>query len=437
MVDSVASRSLASTAQQVFIDFRIATMVADSKTPYGQLLNHWMGVRDGKIIWIEPQPTELPTWQHVEWIQGNQRWLTPGLIDCHTHLVYGGNRADEWERRLNGESYQSIARSGGGIASTVRATRAATEDILFDTAAVRLESMIREGVTTVEIKSGYGLDLETELKMLRVARRLAEWSGVDVEATLLAAHAVPPEFAGRADQYLDLVCHTILPASKPWCTAVDIFCESIAFSLEQAETLFKAAINHGLNVKIHAEQLSYLGSAALAARYGALSADHLEYLTDADCRILKEHRTVATLLPGAFYFLKETQKPPVQSLLDHQVSIAIATDCNPGSSPISSPRTAGNMACTLFGLTPEQALAGLTRNAATALGLEHRCGTIEVGKDADFAVWQVDSPAEILYTIGNSTCESSYKKGRKLFCRPEGHQHPNHGTTGLSTKTGG
>lgn len=399
-----------SVVDTVFLGFRIATM-EKSSVAYGTLNDHAIGVKDGKIAWIIPrqQLPELHDTQNI--VEGNNRWLTPGLIDCHTHLVYGGNRADEWEARLGGKSYEEIARAGGGILSSLRNTRAASESELVDAASRRLSHLMAEGVTTVEIKSGYGLDTATELKMLRAARKLPSKHQVHVETTLLGAHAVPPEFTGRADDYIDLVCKEMIPQAKEVCTAVDAFCETIAFDVEQTKRVLATARDHGLKIKVHAEQLTHMGMAAEAARMGAISADHLEYLSTDDCAVLAEHGTVATLLPGAFYCLKEKQCPPVQDLLKHDVPIAIATDSNPGSSPVVSLLLMGNMACNLFGLTPELALAGMTRNAAKALGLQDDIGTLEVGKQADFAAWDVNSPAEIFYQLGGNLCVSTYKNG--------------------------
>ena len=383
----------------------------DLGVPYGMLDDHWIGIADGKIAWIRPQGNQSPQDLATNVIVGNGRLLTPGLIDCHTHLVYGGNRADEWERRLGGESYQSIAAGGGGILSTVQATRSASEDELYASAVKRLNRLAQEGLTTIEIKSGYGLDLETELKMLRVARRLSSALPIDIETTLLAAHALPREFAGRADAYIDWVCEEMIPAARGLCSAADVFCETIAFNLSQSRRVLETAVRCGMKIKIHAEQLSHTGSAVMAAELGALSVDHVEYLTDADCQTLAQHGTVATLLPGAFYFLRETQSPPIRALVDNDVPMAIATDSNPGSSPFLSLLTVANLGCVLFGLTPEQVLAGVTRNAALALGLLGSRGTIEVGKNADFAVWDVKTPAEIMYAIGGNPCIGIFKNG--------------------------
>jgi imidazolonepropionase len=329
-------------------------------------------------------------------------WITPGLVDCHTHLVYGGNRSREIEMRWSGASYEEIARQGGGILATVRATRALDEVELLAASLPRLQALAAEGVTTVEIKSGYGLTLADELKMLRVARRLAEQVPVNVSTTLLAAHALPPEFAGRADDYVTHVCDEMIPAAaaERLVDAVDVFCERIAFSPAQCERVFKTAVRHGLPVKGHFEQLSNQGGARLAARFKALSADHLEHLDAAGAQALAEAGTVAVLLPGACYFLRETQKPPVAALRAAGVPMAVASDLNPGTCPLASLRLAMNMACTLFGLSPEEAFLGATRHAAGALGLTDRVGTLAVGKQADFLVWDIDHPAELVCEFG-------------------------------------
>jgi imidazolonepropionase len=328
--------------------------------------------------------------------------LTPALIDCHTHLVYGGSRATEFELRLKGASYEEISRSGGGILSTVTATRTATEEELFSQSLPRFDALLAEGVGTVEIKSGYGLDLETEIIMLRVARKLGSERNVRVKTSFLGAHAIPPEFKGKADAYIDFVCEDVLPLvhEEKLADTVDGFCENIAFSTKQIYRVFDKATALGLPVKLHAEQLSNLGGAALAANYGALSADHLEYLDEAGVQAMAKSGTVAVVLPGAFYTLRETQFPPLHSLRKAGVPLAIATDCNPGSSPLTSVLLCMNMACTLFRMTPEEALSGVTRVAAQALGIGHEVGTIEVGKKAEFAVWNVDQPAELAYRMG-------------------------------------
>jgi imidazolonepropionase len=373
---------------------------------YGEIRDAAIAVRGGRIAWLGPR-SALPAGARaaVEH-DGQGRLLTPGLIDCHTHIVYGGNRSGEFEARLNGATYEEISRSGGGIMSTVRATRAASEDELMQASLRRVRSLLAEGVTTLEIKSGYGLDLETERKMLRAARRIGERLPVRVKTTFLGAHALPPEFAGKADAYIDEVSDRMLPAlaSEGLVDAVDAFCEKIGFSSAQTERVFQAAERHGLPVKLHAEQLSDQGGAALTARYRGLSADHLEYLSPEGIAAMAEAGTVAVLLPGAFYFLRETTLPPLAALREAGVPIAISTDCNPGTSPMTSLLLVMNMACTLFRMTPLEALAGVTRNAAAALGLGGEIGTLEVGKAADFALWDVERPGELAYGIGGNPC---------------------------------
>jgi imidazolonepropionase len=359
-------------------------------------------VTTGTLIeWIGPR-TQLPSGEFpaVNDLQG--AWVTPGLIDCHTHTVFGGNRSGEFEQRLQGVSYAEIAAQGGGIASTVRATREATEDELFASAAKRLKSLMRDGVTTVEMKSGYGLDLANERKLLRVIRRLAEELPISVRSTCLAAHALPPEYKDRADDYIDLVCSEMLPAlaAEGLVDAVDAFCEYLAFSPEQVERVFVAAQQLGLPVKLHAEQLSSLHGSSLAARYKALSADHLEFMDEDDAIAMAAAGTVAVLLPGAFYFLRETQLPPMEALRKHKVKIAIASDLNPGTSPALSLRLMLNMACTCFRMTPEEALAGATLHAAQALGMADTHGSLEVGKVADFVAWDIERPADLAYWLG-------------------------------------
>lgn len=359
-------------------------------------------VTAGSLIeWIGPR-SQAPSADYTQVHDLQGAWVTPGLIDCHTHTVFGGNRSGEFEQRLQGVSYAEIAAQGGGIASTVRATRTATEDELFASADKRLRSLLRDGVTTVEIKSGYGLDLANERKMLRVARRLGEALPVSVRATCLAAHALPPEYKDRADEYIDHICTEMLPAlaAEGLVDAVDAFCEYLAFSTEQVERVFKVAQQLGLPVKLHAEQLSSLHGSSLAARYHALSADHLEFMTEDDAIAMAASGTVAVLLPGAFYFLRETQLPPMDALRKHGVKIAIASDLNPGTSPALSVRLMLNMACTLFRMTPEEALAGATQHAATALGMGDTHGSLEVGKVADFVAWQIDRPADLAYWLG-------------------------------------
>jgi imidazolonepropionase len=357
---------------------------------------------DGEYIaWIGPR-AELPAGDYAESVDLDGAWLTPGLIDCHSHLVFGGDRSGEFEQRLQGVSYAEIAAAGGGIASTVRATREASEEELLADALKRARRLLREGVTSLEVKSGYGLDLVNERKMLRVARRLGETLPLTVRATCLAAHALPPEYAGRADAYIDLVCTELLPqlAAEGLVDAVDAFCEHLAFSPAQVERVFQAAAALGLPVKLHAEQLSALGGSSLAARYRALSADHLEYMTEDDAMAMAKAGTVAVLLPGAFYLLRETQAPPIDLLRRHGVAMAIASDLNPGTSPALSLRLMLSMACTSFRLTPEEALAGVTLHAACALGLAASHGSLEAGKVADFVAWDIQRPAELAYWLG-------------------------------------
>jgi imidazolonepropionase len=397
----------------LWTDARVATMAGSA--PYGAIGDGAVAIDGGSIAWVgsaDALPGPPETLAHTVERTGG-RWITPGLIDCHTHLVYGGQRAFEFEQRLHGVSYEEIARAGGGIAATVRATRDATEEELARTARVRLRRLLEEGVTTVEIKSGYGLDTASEARMLRVARGLANELPVTVSTTFLGAHAVPPEYAGRADDYIDLVCDEMLPAvaAAGLADAVDAFCERIAFSVSQTERVFAAAARHGLPVKLHAEQLSDSSGAQLVARHRGLSADHLEHLSAEGVRALAEVGSVAVLLPGAFYFLRETRVPPVDQLREHRVPIAVSTDSNPGSSPVTSLLLMLNMACTLFRLTPEEALAGVTREAARALGLGAQRGTLEVGKVADLAVWDVEEPAELAYAVGANPCHAVIRAG--------------------------
>ena len=400
----------------LWTDARLATMAPVAGNPYGAIENGAVAVAADRIHWVGDQsrlPSHIPAGVSVHSAGG--RWVTPGLIDCHTHLVYGGDRAREFEQRLTGVSYEEIARQGGGIVSTVTATRAASEDQLVALAGPRLAALAAEGVTTIEIKSGYGLDGDTELKMLRAARRLGEGGGVDVVTSFLGAHALPAEYAGRGDDYIDFVCAQVMPrvAELGLADAVDAFCEGIGFTVAQTERVFHKARALGLPIKLHAEQLSDLGGTALAARFGALSADHLEYVSEPSIEAMAESGTVAVLLPGAFYFLRETRKPPVDLFRRHNVPIAIATDSNPGSSPVSSLLLMLNMACTLFQMTPEEALTGVTRHAAAALGRADKVGTLEAGKQADFVLWEIDQPAELAYRIGFNPCYQVIKSGRR------------------------
>jgi imidazolonepropionase len=356
---------------------------------------------EGRIVYAGAV-ADAPVLDPVRRIDCEGRWITPGLIDCHTHLVHGGDRSHEFELRLAGASYEEIARAGGGIVSTMKATRAASEDALVASALPRLDALIAEGVTTVEIKSGYGLDTATELRMLRAARRLGVERPVRVATTFLGAHALPPEYAGDADGYIAMLCDVLLPqvAAAGLADAVDAFCEGIGFSLAQTERVFQAAAAHGLPVKLHAEQLSNLHGTALAARYDAVSSDHLEYLDEAGVAAMARAGTVATLLPGAYYFVRETKLPPIAALRAAGVPIALATDCNPGTSPLTSLLLTMNMGAMLFGLTVDECLLGVTRNAARALGLADRIGTLEAGKACDLAIWNIERPAELVYRMG-------------------------------------
>ena len=394
----------------IWTNVNLATMAGPG---YGGLRDGAIAVRDGTIAWVGAR-TSLPAGTRAK-IEHDCRgqWLTPGLVDCHTHIVYAGNRSDEFEARLNGVPYEEIARRGGGILSTVRATRAADEAALMTATLPRVISLLSEGVTTLEIKSGYGLELAAEARTLRVARVLCRHLPIRICTTFLGAHAVPPEYSGRSDDYIAYICAEMLPAlaREGLVDAVDAFCENIAFSPKQTARVFDAAKALGLPVKLHAEQLSDQGGAALVARYSGLSADHLEWLTPAGIGAMAKAGTVAVLLPGAFYFLRETKLPPVQALRDARVPIAVSTDCNPGTSPMPSLLAAMNMACTLFRLTPEEALAGATRNAAAALGLSDQIGTLEVGKRADFALWAIDRPADLSYQLGFNPCAGVVNAG--------------------------
>lgn len=385
---------------QLLVNARLATMVQND-VPYGLIENGALALSNGTVAWVGTS-NDLPAeYKHFSEHDLGGRLVTPGLIDCHTHIVHGGDRAREFEMRLNGASYEEIARAGGGIVSTVTATRAASEQQLLESALPRVDALIAEGITTLEIKSGYGLDSETELRMLRVARQIADQRSVRVKTSFLGAHAAPTEFKGRDDDYIGQVCIPALRAAhaEGLVDAVDGFCEGIAFSPDQMARVFDVAQELGLPVKLHAEQLSNLGGVRMAASYGALSVDHIEYLTVADVPALANAGTVAVLLPGAFYTLHETQVPPVDALRQHGVPIALATDLNPGSSPLNSLLLTMNMGCTLFRLTPEEALRGTTANAARALGLPD-IGTIAAGQLAELAVWNASHPAELSYRIG-------------------------------------
>ncbi|WP_171209145.1 MULTISPECIES: imidazolonepropionase [unclassified Ruegeria] len=399
------------TEKSVIFCRSLATM--DGPRAYGMIDNGAVAIEAGRIAWVGVQaelPAEYNQWPRVD---DGDRLMTPALIDAHTHVVFGGNRAVEFEMRLNGASYEEIARAGGGILSTVNATRAASDQTLLSDALTRVDALIAEGVSCIEVKSGYGLDRETELRMLRVARQIPEKRNVRVKTSFLGAHAVPPEYADRSDAYIDEVCIPTLRAAhaEGLLDAVDGFCEGIAFDANQIARVFDAAKALGLPVKLHAEQLSNLGGAKLAASYGALSADHIEYLDEDGVAAMGDAGTVAVLLPGAFYTLRETQVPPVQDLRRHNVPMALATDCNPGSSPLASLLLTVNMGCTLFRLTPEEALAGVTKNAARALGLDDT-GRIVPGLRADLAVWDVTHPTELAYRIGFNPLHARLVGGR-------------------------
>lgn len=398
-------------------DARIATM-SDAGVPYGVVDDGAIAVAAGKIQWLGPA-SDLPAGSATKELCVEQRWVTPALIDCHTHLVFGGDRAEEFEQRLAGASYEAIARAGGGILSTVRATRAASEDELLSAAVSRARALLLDGVATIEVKSGYGLDLDNELKSLRVARAIAGLTGQDIRTTLLAAHSVPPEFENDSDGYVDLICEAILPAvsAHGLADAVDAYCERFAFNDTQIARVFARAAEFGIPVKLHADQLSDGNGAALAARFSALSADHLEYTSPAGVDAMAKAGTVAVLLPGAYVTLKETQAPPVAALRERNVPLAIASDCNPGTSPLLSVREAMALACRVFGLTPEEALAGSTRNAAAALGLSDDRGTLEVGKRADLAVWNVEHPRDLSYWLGSQPLANLFIAGQTATLR--------------------
>lgn len=392
---------------------RLATM-RPGQPGLGIVENGALAVSDGRIVFAGAE-AELPTaLRQAETTDCAGRWITPGLIDCHTHLVFAGNRANEFEMRLNGASYEEVARAGGGIVSSVKALRAASEEELVAQSLPRLDALMAEGVTTVEIKSGYGLDVENETKALRAARALGRARNATVRTTFLGAHALPPEAGGDKDAYITDVITRQLPAiaATGLADAVDAFCEGIAFSPEQIARVFDAAHAHGLPVKLHADQLSNLGGAALAARYGALSADHLEYTDEAGAAAMARAGTVAVMLPGAFYFIREKQVPPVDAFRRHGVDMAVATDCNPGTSPLTSLLLAANMAATCFRMTVEECLIGITRNAARALGIAGETGTLEAGKHADFCIWNVETPAELVYRMGFNPLHARIWRGQ-------------------------
>ncbi|WP_266168945.1 imidazolonepropionase [Dyella subtropica] len=399
----------------LLLEATLATFVGDE--PYGLIADGAIALSNGHIAWVghrsELPPDAVDRAAKVERLGG--ALVTPGLIDCHTHLVFGGHRAHEFDLRLNGASYEAIAHAGGGIVSTVKATRAASEDELLAQSLPRARALLADGVTTLEIKSGYGLELESERRMLRVARRIGETLGITVRTTFLGLHALPPEYKERRDAYVALVCEQMLPAlaAEGLVDAVDAFCENIGFTHEETRRVFDCAKALGLPVKLHAEQLSDLDGSALVAEYDGLSADHLEYLSDTGIRAMAAKGTVAVLLPGAFYALRETKLPPIAGLREHGTAMAIATDCNPGTSPLLSLRMAAGMACTLFRLTPEEALRGITVNAARALGMHDR-GTLAIGQHADLVVWRVGTPAELCYWIGGELVRAVYRAGRPV-----------------------
>jgi len=398
----------------VWVGANIAAMVAGAE-PYGKLKDDALAVKGERIAWIGPtaEAKRTAALKHIPVVDCEGRWLTPGLIDCHTHLVYGGDRVEEFEQRLCGVSYEEIARGGGGIQSTVNATRAANSLALYASAAVRAKRLMSEGVTTIEVKSGYGLDLATEQRMLEAARALGRELPLSIKTTYLGLHALPPEYRERRARFVAEVCGPWLEslAAAGLVDAVDAFCENIAFSLAETEQFLRAARNLGLRAHVHAGQLTDMGAAELAAQYGALSADHLEYLSERGAQALEAAGTVAVLLPGAYFTLRQTTPPPVPLLRRAGVPMAVATDSNPGTSPCTSILLALNMACTLFGLTPEESLCGATRHAARALGLQDEIGTLEVGKRADFALWQVGRPAELCYNLGANPCAGVVHRG--------------------------
>jgi imidazolonepropionase len=398
---------------RVWRNARLVTL-KESLPGLGIVENGAIAVRDGRIAFAGPEADLPAEFAGAETIDCEGRWITPGLIDCHTHLVHAGDRAHEFELRLAGASYEEIARAGGGIVSSVKALRAASEDDLVRQTLPRLDALIAEGVTTVELKSGYGLDTENELKSLRAARRVGEERDVTVRTTFLGAHALPPEMNGDKTGYIDKVVNEMLPAvaAEGLADAVDGFCEGIAFSTEEMARVFDAAKVHGLRVKLHADQLSNLHGAAIAASYGALSADHLEYTDDAGAAAMAKAGTVAVILPGAFYFIRETKKPPVDLFRKHGVKMAVATDSNPGTSPLTSLLLTMNMAATLFGMTVEECIAGTTREAARALGLVDEVGTIEAGKWADFVLWDIGRPAELVYRMGFNPMFARIRSGQ-------------------------
>lgn len=386
----------------------------DKSVPYGQIIDGALAIKNGKIIWLGTTKDSY----HIKAdnvIDAQNRWLTPALIDCHTHLVYAGNRSNEFEARLKGVSYEDIAKRGGGILSTVHSTRKATFDELYKLSEIRLQDLIQQGVATIEIKSGYGLSLEAERKILQVARKLGQIYPVTIKTTYLAAHSIPEEYRKRSDDYINKVCEWLSVLHQEGLVdAVDAFCEKIAFSVEQAKKVFIRAGQLGLPVKLHAEQMSDLNGGSLVAEFNGLSADHIEYLSNESIKKMAQSDTVGVLLPTAFYVLKETKLPPIELMRQEGVKMAVSTDCNPGTSPSTSLLLAMNMACTLFRLTPEESLAGVTYNAACALGLEDSQGKLAVGYDANFCLWKIDRPADLSYLIGHNPLESLYIAGKRI-----------------------
>jgi imidazolonepropionase len=403
-------------ADLVITDVNLATMDTDIDAPYGAIEQGALIIKNNKIAWLG-KLHDLPEFDALATpvINAKGQWLTPGLIDCHTHILFAGNRAGEFEQRLNGVSYQEIAQQGGGIASTVRATREADEETLFVAGKNRLNSLLNEGVTTVESKSGYGLDLETEIKLLEVNKVLNDNHPIDIQSTFLGAHALPPEYKNDADAYIDLVCDVMLPAvaEQNLAHAVDVFCENVGFSYEQTKRVFAKAQSLGLPVKCHAEQLSNQHGTELVAEFKGLSADHIEFLDETGVKAMAEAGTVAVLLPGAFYFLRETQMPPIDLLRQYKVPMALASDFNPGTAPLCSLRLMLNMGCTLFRLTPEETLQGVTVHAAQALGLTDR-GVLKVGMRADLALWDVATPAQLSYQFGVNELSNLWISGKLI-----------------------
>ena len=405
------------SSELVVKNCHIATMSAGSAEPYGTIRNGLLAVSGGRISWIGSEtaaPEGIAADAH-EVLDLGGGWLTPGLIDAHTHLIFGGNRASEFEQRLGGASYEEIARAGGGILSSVSATRGASDSELASSGARRLGWLVDSGCTSVEIKSGYGLDLESELRMLRAAKTAGADQGVSVSTTLLAAHALPPEYRDDREGYLDLICKEIIPeaARAGLADGVDAFCEGIAFNSTECARVLETGADLGMGVRLHADQLSDSGGAALAARLSARSADHLEYASDTGARSMAASGTAAVLLPGAFYYLGETQKPPISGFREHGVPMVVASDLNPGSSPLASPLLAMNMASVLFGLTPEETLIGMTRNAAPVLGYQDR-GALEIGMRADLAAWSIESPVELTYWVGGNPCVGVWVAGSRV-----------------------